>query len=185
MTKEDGLAADRRVFAPSRQTSYKFGLIWWIFTYICSVMWRWSYERFLKVRQRPVLCVISFQNIGRQRWHRGRIQSIIRTRRDRRHSRHCLPCTQRSKIFYISRRSPPPLRADWCSAAISAPRWLDAYFPPILHGEQPPPFTYSKCTCYACADSVKPVGSGCAAAYYCAQKWLMLHSFCCRYCPFV
>ena len=76
-------------------------------------MWCWRYERIFKVRQRFVFCIISFQNIGRQRWYRGRIHGIIiRTGRHRRGARHCCKTvTTNVRIRFIAfRTSPPPLR---------------------------------------------------------------------------
>ena len=64
MTTEGELAADRRVFGPSKQISRRVGLGGG-FTYISRVMWLWSNERFLKVRQRTVFSVISLKNVGR------------------------------------------------------------------------------------------------------------------------
>jgi hypothetical protein len=61
------------------------------FTYISSVVWLWSYERFLKVRERSSFSIISMEYTGGQRRSRRRIprvRRVVGTWRNRRRSRH-------------------------------------------------------------------------------------------------
>lgn len=50
------------------------------FTHICSVMWSWSYEGFLEVRERTGICTITVENIWGQRRQRRGIRRRIERR---------------------------------------------------------------------------------------------------------